>query len=235
MDKNLVFKKYIPCGMLLLMGLIAFFAMLFPVLELNYYEKIYYGYESYAYELVPKSVSENGFKMLAFKSEFISKGLSGANAPLGIIALFTLLVSIATIAVSIFGFVSQNEKLSKKLVLIFVVICLLQLFLYMLSGIIFKALYNSIGVWYNGSSVSDERIISIKTLAFIPFIFGVIVAVVYFILPLFTKTNAVSENNAALTSSNAQKKLSELKQLWDLGVITEDEYREKSKKYIENL
>lgn len=229
MDKNLVVKR-LQSGILLVMGIIVVLALFFPLLKVTC---IYEG-SDYPY-YYSKTLSENGFNMLDFDSDFISPGLSLANIPLGIVSIFALIVAMTTIVIAVVGLI--NGKISKNVTFTFIIICLVQLFLYMLSGIIFQIVSKGIGVWYR-STVIDAY--SIKTQAFIPFIFGVLIAVSFFMLPIIVKVNGKSgKTNTVKTFSlsviNVQNKLSELKQLWDLGVITEEEYKEKCRRYIDYL
>lgn len=229
MDKNLVVKR-LQSGILLLMGIIVVLALFFPLLKVTC---IYEG-SDYPY-YYSKTLSENGFNMLDFDSDFISPGLSLANIPLGIVSIFALIVAMTTIVIAVVGLI--NGKISKNVTFTFIIICLVQLFLYMLSGIIFQIVSKGIGVWYR-STVIDAY--SIKTQAFIPFIFGVLIAVSFFMLPIIVKVNGKSGKTntvktVSLSGINVQNKLSELKQLWDLGVITEEEYKEKCRRYIDYL
>lgn len=235
MDKKLVVKR-LQSGILLVMGVIVVLALLFPLLKVTY---IYYDYSDYPhyYYYYSKTLSENGFNMFAFDSDFISPKLSLANIPLGIVSIFTLIVATTTIVIAVVGLINGKIKISKNVTLTFIIICLVQLFLYMLSGIIFQIVSKGIGVWYR-SAVIDAK--SIKTQAFIPFIFGVLIAVSFFMLPIIVKENGQSGKTntvktVSLSGINVQNKLSELKQLWDLGVITEEEYKEKCRRYIDYL
>lgn len=229
MDKKLVVKR-LQSGILLVMGIIVVLALLFPLLKVTC---IYEGSDYFYY--YSETLSENGFNMLDFNSDFISPKLSLANIPLGIVSIFTLIVATTTIVIAVVGLI--NGKISKTVTLTFIIICLVQLFLYMLSGIIFQIVSKEIGAWYRGADIDPY---SIKTQAFIPFIFGVLIAVSFFMLPIIVKENGQSGKTntvktVSLSGINVQNKLSELKQLWDLGVITEEEYKEKCRKYIDYL
>lgn len=229
MDKNLVVKR-LQSGILLVMGVIVFLALLFPLLKVT----CIYEVRDYPY-YYSETMSENGFNMLDFNSDFISSKLSLTNIPLGIVSIFTLIMATTTIVIAVVGLI--NGKISKNVTLTFIIICLVQLFLYMLSGIIFQIVSKEIGVWYRNTEIDAY---SIKTQAFIPFIFGVLIAVSFFMLPVIVKENGQSGKTntvktVSLSGINVQNKLSELKQLWDLGVITEEEYKEKCRKYIDYL
>lgn len=123
----------------------------------------------YGYSLGISTVTENGFTMLKFSSELITKTFQWGAIVIGIFCLLQLLLSLALIAGNIVSFLLAPQKINKLITKISVIVNATFSFLYLLEGAIFTGVCCS--------TMSGVFI----TFAYLPFIFAVLITVAYFV------------------------------------------------------
>lgn len=125
----------------------------------------------FEYEWVKEVVgSENGFQLLTFTSEYIEGDYVWGIVVIGILCLFQLFVSLVSM-IAIVVYAVRKHPFAYRLQLISSIVCLVFNFLYMLEGITY-------------SSITDATYpdyVSAHTLAYIPFLIGTVLFVVYII------------------------------------------------------
>ena len=179
--------------------------------------------------------SDTGFKMLGFKfslpaiddNEFII-----AILLLGFFAYLQLFLSLAIITIGIIEFFIKNEKLDKTAFILMIAGISLS-FWYMIEGIIYSTMYQSM-VWKTTASTSTWIAFLLCALSFIAYILCKYLIKEEYILPADHPNSNLNKNNTAMVrnSINNITLLKQYKELLDEGVITQEEFDEKKKTLI---
>lgn len=191
------------------------------------------------------------FNAVSVKSPYVTEGYTGFNlmsfdetykiivesaTAYGVLSIFVLLFSIFGLICSAICLFIKNETRAKKLETVVVIICLIGLLIFMIVGICASSDVKS--------QLNSSYKKYVKTAAYIPFILGVIFAVLYFVLPkiLGNKLDGVTSTTTGQTkimsSGNIKNEASKLELLrqyktaFDDGLITEEEYYEKKKELM---
>lgn len=162
---------------------IGFFAALMMLLAMCYTLVV----TEYYYGLI--SISENGFTMLKFSSDLISKSYQWGAILIGLICLLQLLASLALIVGNILSFLLVPKKINKVITIVSVAANAFFSFLYMLEGIIFAMICND--------TMSGDFI----TFAYIPFIFAVLIIAAYFVCAALIKEKNEEKVNPVMYGS----------------------------------
>lgn len=223
MSKNL--QKLIYCGLSIV-------AALFTIIALSYPLIVNTGYGNFSFV----TTSENGFDLLRFYSDIFL--WDWAITLVGILCLFQLLVSIAIILLNVFSFFKCSENNVKKISLCSIIICFILNIMYMIEGIIIAATFGNSYAYY--------------TLTYIAFIVNFGFTSGYYIFYYYDKKIFVSSDSVikvfpqvsntynsfeVIKNSETEKENIELlikyKELLDKGIITQDEFNEKKKEFLD--
>lgn len=185
-------------------------------------------------------LSETGFSLFDFSFDEM-RGASGAEASIiGILSIFQLLVSLATMVFAVITVIFFEDGAAKKLTMGLSIACLVFTFLYMLIGIIACSIYTT----YYIASMEFPT----STIAYLGFIFAALLFTGYIVCGIFIKERTVSdktekveivsETPAARTAEhiNSAKDIAEslkqYKELLDSGIITQEEFDEKKNEIL---
>lgn len=126
------------------------------------------------------SYSENGFSMLDFESPLISKSFEWGAVTIGLLCYLQLLSSITLLVLNVVGIFCFSRRASGAVSLAGTIVSLVFSFFYMLEGIIFTAICNGAG-----SAISSSG--QYSTLAYLPFIFSVLITTAYIVCHFMMK------------------------------------------------
>ena len=107
---------------------------------------------------------------------------------------------------------------------------------YCLSGIIAFGLAIAVGVLNILFYFSAEKSVLLVLPLFVIAIWGLLMIIKQYIWPFLFKRQVVGTNNTLQQGvKNAYDRLKDLKQLLDDGIITQEEFDEKKKKYLDEI
>ena len=239
-------KNFIQIGLTIIMGCICFVALAFYLQKVsltNLVDSVEVG-------------KENGFNLLDFSSDFMSASYSWGATLLGFLCLLQILISITTIILSVCSIFFFKKNTTYILNTVFFFLCFSFLFLYMLEGFLFNKIYiDSGGYYYKGSFIDGVADyfsvnISVKTLSYLPFIFGIILLIMYVISEILRKKNISIFKQRVNTNIDHDKNiekdintyvkndieiletLKKYKELLDLNIITKEEFDERKNKLL---
>lgn len=217
------------------MGIFTLVALCFTLVKVS----------TYIDDIIPITLSENGFDFLDMQSIFISDDYQWGAVLSGIFCVLQLVAAIATIIMSVLAFFVFNSQTAKTTCKIFMILCLSFNIAYLIIGIANISISASTGYWVQGLGILDSDITSGTTFTYISFIIACLIFICYIICKIAINdgtTNAQlniheeQKNTQNINScSLAEKKqvaemLKTYKDLLDTGVITQEEFdREKEK------
>lgn len=217
-------KEYILGGIVIIIALLTLIGMAFNLTQAEDYKDI---------EKIPLSADwhASGFSMLKFESDLIPSGdFEWGNAVLGVLNLLHLLSCIIAIGLVIASFIVAKDK--KKLFnIIAIVISVAFSVLYMIEGIVFTTI------------CGDEWQYEFKTIAFVPLILVAVFVAIYFIVDKMYVVDGAEGGKEVQSSEQASEpaakkvdvvQLKQLKELLDMGAITQEEYDSKKKDILNN-
>lgn len=184
--------------------------------------------------------SETGFSLFDFSFDEM-RGASGAEASIiGILSIFQLLVSIATMVFAVVIVFFFSDGAAKKLTMGLSITCLVFTFLYMLIGIIACSIYTTYYVMGVGFPTS--------TLAYLGFIFAALLFAAYVVCGIVMKEGTASDRSEKTEAASATpvprnaervtsakdiaESLKQYKELLDSGIITQEEFDEKKNEIL---
>jgi len=226
--KQIAVAKKIICATIALFGILT---LLFSLLTIDI------GNESY---------SETGFAFISFNSRFVNsiEEYQWLTTFLGICSIIELIAAIAMIFLAFYSFVKKDAEDFEKIIIIVV---LLISILYTVEGIIFKSLVSNV--------VGEGIDTYIETASFVPLIINCVLTASYiFVNAVFSnennstpleesdkkeneeekeeKTEKKEKQNDIHNASNAIELLKQYKELFDMGIITQEEFEEKKKQLL---
>ncbi len=203
--KKKTIVDYILCGLALFIALFTISGLAFNLTQRIGYRELEDAQYYRWYD--------NGFTMLGFDSCLIVGGsFIWAKVLLGVLNLVHLLASIVAIGLAVASFFTPKAK--QKCRTIAVVICLICNVTYAIEGIAFTTVNTS------------QWGYSFTTLAYVPLIVTTVAAVAYGAL---SYTSACRQ---ACSYGSDLVRLKQLKQLFDMGAITQEEYGIKKKEIL---
>ena len=216
MKKNASARTAILAALLMIVGTITILSLLFPVFKVD---------------VLGVKYEENGFQQLDFKSDFLLNVIfsqnqslgSGVIIGLGVVSILGLVVGLISVITAMLGFAfGKNGGIMKYRI----GLCFFYSVIYLLSGIALKEIAKNV----NGEAAISAIGWQFET--YLPIIVMAVVVVIGFIaLAFFQSDDKIEEE----PQENAVEELSKLKDLLDRGIITQEVFDEKSKKYIEKI
>jgi len=251
-------KRLIIGCIVFTMGLMTLLCLCIPLLQVNdpMIDAISSSYPDFKFY-------ESGFTLLNFSSNAIDEEMA---IVCGLFSLLQLLLSLTTMIFSVVCIFVFDKKIADKIFRGFTIACFVFLVLYMIWGIIFSgALYKYLIIYKDGSwGLFDTAFgglyqTATSTLAFLGFIFGVLLFAAYIVctivlkddmkLKIFSgtklgatdKTHEVQDTTATTAKQksvdvsaarNVAEALKQYKELLDSGIITQDEFNEIRRKIL---
>ncbi len=182
------------------------------------------------------SLSYNGFSFLDFKY-FRDGELFDIASTCGVFSIFQLLFSFIVIIKAIITFSSKSNYVEGKLIISFSLIVSV---LYLIEGLIFKQ--RVISMLHVEGSYVDQYI---KTFCFVPIIIQSVLSIAYCVITNYLpdttvktttvetpKTTTINPDTNDTTISDKFILLKQYKELFDTGVITQEEFDEKKKEIL---
>ena len=214
-------KKMILLSICAIMALMVVLGLLFNIIQLSNKGEI--------------ADHDNGFTLLSFESDFILvKSYNWGAIVCGVINLLILLSGIVALILIAYSFVKIN--LETRCPLAVIIIAMVTSFLYLVEGIAFlsicKETYTQLLTKY------------LHTVSFVPFILQTVLLIAYIVCnkfvkcadnekppqPIGAKTSTV--NSDINQAANKIELLKQYKELFDSGVITQEEFDAKKKEWL---
>ncbi len=211
-----------------LLGGIALFIVLFTLIGMAFNLTQMKNYREYE-KSVPYTYHDNGFNLLDFDSDLVGREYDWVPKLLGAFSLIQLLACIAATVLVVLSFIAAKKR-KNILNAIAVIIGAFFSLLYMIEGVTYTAVFNDeIGGKY------------FETLSFVPLIIVVVAVVAYILVAKLFVVEAESGVNSKQETSNTAEtyvkkvdvvQIKQLKELLDMGAITQEEYDEKKKEIL---
>ena len=218
-------KEYILGGIALFIVLFTLIGMAFNLTQMKNFREIE--------KQIPYVYHDNGFNILDFESDLIGDSNEYGWVPklLGAFNLIQLLACVVAIGLVILSFLVAKDK-KRVFNIIAIIIGVFFSLLYMIEGAVYTSKYNDLmGENY------------FETVSFVPLIIVAVAVIAYIaVAKLFVvgNTEEVKEvQNSAPTATAAPvakkidvEQIKQLKELLDMGAITQEEYDEKKKEIL---
>lgn len=217
-------KEFILLSICAFMALLTIVGLCFPLVVLDLKGTIYFSV-----------VSENGFDFFAFKSKFFYADYSLTAIMGGIINIIILFAGIVAVGLTVYGFIANARNKTTKVKIAVIIITLIASVIYMVEGLAFSPI---------AEEAHRYNKLTFCTMAYIPFIIVSISAIACILCDIFIpvndgKTKLDNKNgfvgkvdNGVDEMSGRIELLKKYKQLFDEGVITQEEFEEQKNKLL---
>lgn len=218
-------KEYILGGIAIFIALFTLIGMAFNLIQIKNFREFEKNY--------PYTYHDNGFNILDFKSDLIGDSYEYGWIPklLGAFNLIQLLACVVAIGLVILSFLVAKDK-KRVINIIAIIIGVFFSLLYMIEGAVYTSKYNDL---------MEENYF--ETVSFVPLIIVAVAVVAYIaVAKLFVVGNTeevkeVQKYAPTTTAAPVAKKvdveqIKQLKELLDMGAITQEEYDEKKKEIL---